>query len=193
LARKGYGRIVIPLAIALVVVGIALIGFYLLTEYGGPQGGEFKTHTNEKYSYKFDYPAGWGTDNYGLEIFLAFDYNQENGPDLRMAQIKLEVDDNAEWQFGISLEDNLSGYISGIENEYENALIGKPTEVIIDNHIGIKWSYRYSLYSLNFRNQVEVVVKENYMYWLEMGTLEENYPYYEPIFQHVIDSFTFLD
>jgi hypothetical protein len=189
MTRKGERRVVIPIAIVLVAVGVALVGYYLLTK----QGGEFKTYTNEKYSYKFDYPANWGTDNFGWEMFTAFDYHLASGPDLGMARITLDVDDNAEWQYGISLEDNLTGYISSIENDFGNLLISKPIEVAIDNHHGVRWSYRFSFDSLNLRSQVETVVKDGYLFWFEMGTREENYSTYEPIFQHVIDSFTFLD
>jgi hypothetical protein len=181
-------RKVIPIAIVIVVVAVvaSIVGYYLLTR----QEAGFKTYTNENYSYKLDYPANWATlENNGVfaayrpDIILIF------GTELT---IHLNVYDKSVAE-GLGIpSDNLDGYIQSIEDRSKNSsisLIGKPIEIVIDNHHGV----RYSLRDYSTQRLVEQVVRDNYFYWLDLVAPIENYSTYEPIFQHVIDSFSFLD
>jgi hypothetical protein len=198
-------RKVITIVIILVAVGVALVGYYLLTKRGGPTGINYKTYTNESYSFKFDYPADWNFMSRGLVgasmdsyFYAAASENTTEGGGIVMYVYNRAVYENLfENRHGISL-DNLTSYISSLENRFENnenfVLIGKPTEIAIDNNHGVRYSLTaLKLALIALRCQVEQVGKDNYFYDFETIASEKNYSTYEPMFQHVIDSFTLLD
>jgi hypothetical protein len=198
MTRKGERRVVIPIAVVLVVVGVVLVGYYFITKRESTVA-EYKTYINEKYSYKLDYPSNWYTSkeitgertipNPLLDSFTA--YNSSDVSRLADVIIFLQVYDKtlAENQYGISL-DNLTKYILSLENMLGNELIYKPIGFTIDNYYGVTFSYQQE--GNIARYQEEQVVRDNYLYWLTMLVAPgKNYPTYEQIFQHVIASFTF--
>jgi hypothetical protein len=89
---------------------------------------------------------------------------------------------------------NLNGYISSLENEYNSRflLIDKPTKIEITHHYGVMYSAIENLGTL-LRFQNEQIVKDNYLYSLEIVAPEENYATYASIFKHEINSFSLLD
>jgi hypothetical protein len=197
--RKDESKKVILIAIVIVVaVSVASIGY--LIERGGssePLVVEYKTYTNENYSFKFDYPANWYYQEFspttGTAWFGAFD-NSQSG-----ASIMLEVYDNnvAENVFGIPL-DNVVNYILSFQNRwYENnenyKLIKKPSDIIIGNVHGVSWSATRTSGNTILQFQIGIIVKDNYMYEFVVGSLAGAYSRYERIFENVIDSFSFLD
>jgi len=195
---KRPNRKIVPIAIVTVAVSVACVGYYLLTR-GGPKEVEFKTYTNENYSFKFDYPANWDfiePPGFGAPMVAYFTARENTGGEGFIALCVFDKT-GAENQLGISL-DNLTSFISSLENRFENnenfVLRGKPTKIAIDNHYGVRYSVAaMKLTPVVIRFQLELVVKDNYFYYFEMMASEENYFTYEPIFEHVIDSFSFLD
>ena len=196
---KGPNKKIVTIAVVMVAVSVAFAGYYLLTR----RGVEFKTFRNESYSFKFDYPAGWYFREWAIQYdgeFVATENAIENTYPYHIdwktigGVIGLTVYDKTvlEDQFGMSL-DNLTGYISSLENNGYFVLTGKPTEIVIDDHSGVRFSATETVENIPIRFQAELVVKDNYFYNFVMGSSEENYSTYEPIFEHVIDSFSFLD
>jgi len=202
--ERGIGAAVVIMIIVAIAASVAICGYYLVTH-----GGEFKTYTNEKYSFKFDYPVNWDFREYTSQDavrIIAIENALENRHRYQKI-IQITVYDKTAYEnyFGISL-DNLTAYISSLENmiEKENYVLiggrffiqaispGKPVEITIDNHSGVRFSATSTIENITIRFQVELVVKDNYFYEFVMVTSEESYSIYEPIFEHVIDSFSFL-
>jgi len=183
-----------------VAVGVALVGYYLLTKRRGPTVVNYKTYTDEKYSFKFDYPENWdfgtrGAVNTSMASYFTA-YANENITECVVYVYDRNVYENFfENRFAISL-DNIAGLISRLENfNNENfVLIGKPTEIVINHYHGVRYSFITSkLAPFAVRCQAEQIANDNYFYDFETVVPDENYSTYEPILEHVIDSFTLLD
>ncbi len=174
--------------IAVAVLGVACVGYYLVT-----REGEYETYINEDYSFKFDYPTDWIFQELGM-TWVAYFGAVENTPENELGGIiTLAVYDRAifEDQFGVSL-DNLADYVlSSLENIENFVWISKPNEIVIDNISAIRYSLALTRENITLQFQSELVVKDNYLYEFTVGTEEEKYSGYKPVFEHVIDSFSF--
>ena len=186
------GKIAIML-IAVLVLGIACVGYCLVTREGEHPGIEYETYINEDYSFKFDYPTDWIFEELGT-LWVAYFGVVENTPENEIGGIiTLVAYDRAifENQFGVSL-DNLTDYVlSSFENIENFMWISKPTEIVIDNVSAIRYSVALTRENITLQFQAELVVKDNYLYEFTVGTEEEKYSDYKPIFERVIDSFSF--
>jgi hypothetical protein len=189
----------IVIAVVVAISAVAIGGYVLLTR----RGMEFKTFTNEHYSFKFDYPTGWHLMESVIPYdaqFLATENTPENtypytidwktiGGVIRLVVFDKNIYEN---QFGVSL-DNLTSYVSSLENRFKNenfVLRGKPIEISISNHSGVRYQMIWTAENVFLQGLGELIVKDNFFYTFTMGSLEENYSVYEPIFEHVIDTFS---
>jgi hypothetical protein len=193
--------IVIIAAVVLIIaaVVVASAGYYLMNRRGG-SAVTYKTYTNENYSIKFDYPDNWdfSSQDVGLSppYVAFFDAGSSTG---LTGEIQLFVFDKASYENLVPGNlDNLTSYVAGLENQFENnenyVLRSGPTVVAIDNHNGVRLSAT-ALQSTSFdvRFELETVVKDNYFYVFEIVAPEENYSStYRPIFERVIGSFSLL-
>lgn len=186
------GKMAIML-IAVVVLGVACVGYYLVTREGEHPEIEYETYINEDYSFKFDYPTDWIFDELGMP-WVAYFGAVENTPENEMGGIiTLAVYDRAifEDQFGVFL-DNLTDYVlSSFENVENFTWISKPTEIVIDNVSAIRYSAVLTRENITLQFLAELAVNDNYLYEFTVGTEEEKYSDYIPVFEHVSESFSF--
>jgi hypothetical protein len=197
--------VVIIAAVVLIVAAaiVASAGYYLMNRRGGASGPAvtYQTYTNENYSIKFDYPDNW--DFFSQDIGLSppyiayFDAGSSTG---LTGEVQLFIFDKAGYENLVPGDlDNLTSYVAGLENQFENnenyVLRSGPTVVAIDSHNGVRLSATaLQPASDNFRFELETVVKDNYFYAFEIAAPEENYSsVYKPIFERVIGSFSLLD
>jgi hypothetical protein len=197
---KAISSIVVITIIIVVAAAAVMSSYVLLTR----RGIEFKTFTNEHYSFKFDYPVGWHFNEWVIPVdaqFAATENAMENTYpyhiDWKKGVIELTVFDKNIYEnyFGIPL-DNLSSYLSILENHYANeniVLISGPTEISVGKHAGFRLSAGSTIDNIATRAQVEVVVKDNNFYTLLVGSSEENYSNYKSVFEHVVNSFSLLN
>jgi hypothetical protein len=160
----------------------------------------YNTYTNEKYSFRFDYPKNW--DFYAEDIGLPppyvayFDAGSSTG---LTGEIGLYIFDKVGYEnlYNVPLE-NLTAYIASLEKQFENnenfVVRSPPTVVSVDNHNGVRLMATFLQLSYNVRLELETVVKDNYFYAFEITAPEENYSaIYRPIFERVVGSFSLLD
>lgn len=178
--------------IAVVALGVACAGYYLVTRGEHPEI-EYETYINEDYSFKFDYPTDWIFQELSM-TWVAYFGAVENTLENEMGGIITLAVYNRfifEDQLGVSL-DNLTDYIlSSFENIENFKWISRPTEIAIDNASAIRYSMALTTENITLQFQAELVVKDNYLYEFTVGTEEEKYSDYKPVFEHVIDSFSF--
>jgi hypothetical protein len=196
------GVIIAAVILIIAAVAVASTGYYLMNRSGGPAAVQFKTYTNENYSIKFDYPENWdfSSQDSGLTppYVAYFDAGSSTG---LTGEIQLYVFDKAGYENLVPGDlDNLTSYVSGLENQFENdetlVLRSGPTVVAIDSYNGVRvmaTALQSSLQSENVRFELETVVKDNYFYAFEIAAPEENYAsIYMPIFDRVIGSFSLI-
>lgn len=180
------------ITVLIVAVGIACVGYYLLTSEGEPSEIEFKTYINENYSFKFDYPVDWILEEWSLpwvgspiSQFLVRENVSENERGGFINLIVKETD--------ISLEDLLENFIIWVEGENFTVISG-PSNIAIDGVLAVKYLIK-SIPIGNTRIQIKLMYifakKDNYLYTFQLLAKEEKYHDYEPIFEHMIDSFSF--
>jgi len=198
--RKAIPIVIIAAVVLIIaVVVVAFAGYYLKTRRGGTVV-TYKTYTNENYSFKFDYPDNWDFSSRDVGLsppYVAFFYA---GSSIGLTgEIQLFVFDKASYENLVPGDlDNLTSYVAGLENQFENnenyVLRSGPTVVAIDNHNGVGVSVTAKRpTSFDVRFQLETVVKDNYFYAFEIVAPEENYSsIYKPIFERVIGSFSLL-
>ena len=170
------------IAIAVVALIVAFVGYFLTSE---EREVEYKTYINENYSFKFDYPVEWIFEGWSLSRMDSDISNflvTENVSDKIGGAISLEV-----METDVFLENFLENFIlwSG-----EFTLTTGPTEIVIDGVHAVKY-----LLKSTSRIQLEFISakKDGYLYIFQFLAHEEKYDDYEPIFEHVIDSFSFLE
>jgi hypothetical protein len=193
--------IVIIAAVVLIIAAVVVVsaGYYLMNRRGGPAAVQYKTYTNENYSFKFDYPENWDftSQDFGLSppYVAYFDAGSSTG---LTGEVQLFIFDKAGYENLVPGDlDNLTSYVAGLENQFENnenyVLRSGPTVVAIDNHNGVRLMATALQSTENVRFELETVVKDNYFYAFEMAAPEENYSsVYMPIFERVIGSFSLL-
>ncbi|MEA1904560.1 MAG: PsbP-related protein [Candidatus Hadarchaeota archaeon] len=174
-------RGIIPISIAAAVLIIAIVGYYLLTSKV-----EYETYANENYSFKFDYPADWVFSEYGY-VFGAMENTPENvsGGYVMLLVLPLEADS--------TLDNVRDALTSHAENDENFTIIGGPADIIIDNIPAFRFSAATSAENITTRTVGVYSVRDNFLYSFSGRVREENYSDYEPIFEHVIDSFSFLE
>jgi hypothetical protein len=160
----------------------------------------YKTYKNENYSIKFDYPDNWyfNSQDFGLPPPLVAFFDASGSTRLT-GEVALYVFDKAGYENRFPWDlDNLTSYVAGLENQFENnenfVVRSGPTVVAIGNHNGVRLSVTAKQpTSFDVRFQLETVVKDNYFYAFEIAAPEENYSsIYKPIFERVIGSFSLL-
>jgi hypothetical protein len=193
--------VVIIAAVVLIVAAavVASAGYYLMNRRGGPAAVQYKTYTNENYSIKFDYPDNWDFSSQDIGLpppYVAyFDASSSTG---LTGGVQLYVFDKAGYENLVPGDlDNLTSYVAGLDNQFENnenlKLWSGPTVVAIDSHNGVRLMATSLSTSDNVRFELETVVKDNYFYAFEIAAPEENYSStYIPIFERVIGSFSLL-
>ena len=188
---RGISSIVV-IAIAVVALSIAFIGYYFVTTE--EREVEYKTYINENYSFKFDYPTDWIFEEWSLpwvdspiSQFLV----RENVPEKEMGGvIYLRV---VESDIPLPLENFLENFISWSVGGENFTVVSGPTIIVIDSVLTVKYLVKSTSIE-NTRIQIELIStqKDNYLYTFQLLAKEEKYHDYEPIFEHVIDSFSFL-
>ncbi len=178
-------RKIAPISIAAAVLIGAIAGYYLLT--GREVSGiKYETYRNENYSFKFDYPADWVFSEHQY-AFGAVENTSDNvgGGSVMLLVFPVVA--------GISLDNVYDSLMSYAENNENFTIISGPTDVTIDNTPAFEFSATSS--AKNITTQVEwmISIRNNLLYYFSMGVKKEKYPSYEQIFEHVIDSFSFLD
>lgn len=174
-------RGIIPISIAAAVLVIAIVGYYFLTSEVG-----YETYVNENYSFKFDYPADWVFSEYGY-VFGAMENTPENvsGGYVMLLVLSLEADS--------TLDNVYNSLVSHAENNENFTIISGPAEITIDNTPAFRFSATTSTEDITIQTVGVYSVRDNFLYSFSGGVREENYSDYEPIFEHVIDSFSFLE
>lgn len=201
---KRLKRKTLSIAIIIVLLGVACVGYYFLTGEEELPTIEYETYVNENYSFKFDYPADWIFREMRLPWASSFNV-RENTPENEeliwlTGSIELTVWEKAFleniWEnLGVSPENAFSSLISHIEN-IEN-LVSGPTIITIDNILAVRYSAITTPpeYVVERRDTVRyeslTALRDNYLYSLVSSCKEEEYPDYESIFEHVINSFSF--
>jgi hypothetical protein len=186
------------ISIAVAVLGVACAGYYLLTsEERPPEEVEYETYINENYSFEFDYPANWifreqKNPWFGISYFDAV----ENVPENEIGgAFSLAVMEPGSWEneIGPSLDNVRSEITSQIENNENYIMLSGPTDTVIGNTIAFKCSV--SIFDPTENTTIQVgltyAAKDNYLYNLSTFSKKEDYSDYEPIFEHVIGSFSF--
>jgi hypothetical protein len=209
-SNNGIGKVIPITIIVLVAVGVAFLGYHLLAGRGGANGGakenvpiengepkgvEFKTYTNENYSFKFDYPDNW--DFTELRQWSSQGFNapfvSENILDAFV--VSENILENNWWRIGLIVYSKTVIASQYGENSLDNLVswlsrwgITTYIEYTKDNYPAV--NYAGVTPSTQFRGTL--AVKDNRLYQLTVETPEENYSISEPIFQHVIHSFYIL-
>jgi hypothetical protein len=177
---------IVLIAAVIVAVSGAFVGFYVLTGQGELPAVNYTTYTNENYGFKFDYPANWNFKEFEGWVFSTWENNGSGNIGLSIEFLGVPID-NSYISWLMSMSENM------LENNENLTIINKPTKIAIDNHYG--WTF-LAIDNMQLRNQLVFqeyyIAKDDSLYHFEM-TCEKNYLTYEPIFQHVIDSFSFLD
>lgn len=197
--RKATPAVVI-IAVFVLIVAAAVVALAVMRR--GSSSGPvvtYKTYTNENYSIRFDYPENWGFSSQDVGLpppYVAFfDAGSSTG---LPGEIQLYVFDKAGYENLVPGDlDNLTAYVAGLENQFENneniVVRSPPTVVAIDSHNGVRLLFTAMQPTDNVRVQLETVVKDNYFYAFEIAAPEENYSsVYKPIFERVIGSFSLL-
>jgi hypothetical protein len=171
-------RKIVIISIAAIALIVAFVTFYFLT--GDEEGVKYETYVNENYHFKFDYPAEWDIEVLEDNVVIDFDPAYENAivpSPLSPAKLIVIV----RWdRICLSVSENVN-------------LVDVQANISIDNvpaekHVLEKYSEREDSI---IRAGTLVAVKDNYAYKFEVIIAEKEYP--ESIFEHVIDSFSFLD
>lgn len=199
-------RKTLSIAIIIVLLGVACVGYYFLTGEEELPTIEYETYVNENYSFKFDYPVDWIFREMRLpwaSSFIVIEKTPENEEPIWLTEgghIELTIWGKAFleniWEnFGVFPENTFSSLMSHIKN-IEN-LVGDPTITTIDNILAIRYSAIITLpkgiviRSDTLRYESLIALKDNYLYSLVATCKGEEYSDYELIFEHVIDSFSF--
>ncbi len=179
------GRKIAPISIAVVVLIIAIVGYYFLTNEEVSEV-EYETYVNENYSFKFDYPADWVFSEFGY-VFGAMENTPENvsGGYVMLLAVPLEADS--------TLDNTYNALMSHAENDENFTIISGPTDITIDNTPAFRFLATTSGENIPTQTEGVFSVRDNYLYSFIMGTEEEKYSDYKQIFEHVIDSFSFLE
>lgn len=214
LEEKGVSSTVV-IAIAVVALSVAFVSYYILTSED--REVKYETYLNEVFFFKFDYPAGWIFWEEGWVLwpqeqsFIATENipeNEEGG------HIKLTIHDKANFEedvefilegLGLEPSENLFGNLTILIENTENNLISGPTITTIDNAPAIRYSAiktvarkredntgRFVEYEITVRSEWLYFLKDNYLYSFNTFCKKEKYSGYESIFEHVINSFSFL-
>lgn len=175
------GRKIAPISIAVVVLIVAIVGYYFLTSEE-----EYETYVNENYSFKFDYPADWVFSEFGY-VFGAMENTPENmsGGYVMLLVVPLEAES--------SLDNVHNALMSHAENDENFTIISGPTDITIDNTPAFRFSATTSTEDITIQTVGVYSVRDNFLYSFSGGVREEKYSDYELIFEHVIDSFSFLE
>jgi predicted transcriptional regulator len=167
-------------SIAVVVLIIAIVGYYSLTSEE-----EYETYVNENYSFKFDYPADWVFWGYGY-VFGAMENTSDDmgGGYVMLLVLPLEADS--------TLDNVRDALVSHAENDENFTIISGPTDIAIDSTPAFRFSATTSTEDITIQTVGVYSIRDNFLYSFSGGVREENYSDYEQIFEHVIDSFSFL-
>ena len=181
------------IAIAVVALSVAFMGYYFVTTE--EREVEYKTYINENYPFKFDYPVDWIFEEWSLpwvgspiSQFMA----RENVPEKETGGViylsVVETD--------IPLENFLYNSTSWSIGGENFTVVSGPSNIVIDGVLAVK----YLIKSIPIENTLIpielmyiIAKKNNYLYRFQLLAKEEKFHDYEPIFEHVIDSFSFLE
>ncbi|MEA1904591.1 MAG: PsbP-related protein, partial [Candidatus Hadarchaeota archaeon] len=132
------------ISVAVVVLGVACTGYYLLTsEETPPEEVEYETYTNENFSFKFDYPSDWIFREQELPWGMSYFDARENIPENEIGgAFSLTMMEPGSWEneIGPSLDNIRSKITSQIENNENYIMLSGPTDTAIGDTIAFKCS-----------------------------------------------------